>query len=129
MSTGTGAATDHAGHERRAQRDGRLDEHPHLVELAFGVGEMKRAPGGEAGVVDEDVDLESERRDPRGQPLARGRLGEIAAERLGAHRVLGGDLRGDLLEAVLAPGDEDDAVAATGELVGDRGADARPRHR
>ena len=44
--------------------------------------------------------------------------------RLGAHAVGGGELGGDLVQAILAPGDQDQVVAAGGQLAGDRGADA-----
>ena len=118
------AAPTIAGQERRGQRDRRLDQHPDLLELARGIGLMKGAAGGKAGVVDEDLDIEPERRRcgpgaaareaalPRSQPIVSARM-----------PWLGGELCGELVEPVLAPGDEHEVVAAAGELAGDLGAD------
>ena len=70
------------------------------------------------GVVDQQVDLDAELGDPRGQ---RGRVGsEVAAEDVGG----GGQLGGERLEAVGAAGDEDEVVAALGELAGELLADS-----
>ena len=79
----------------------------------------KRAVGAEAGVVDQQLDLDTELGDPGGQ---RGGVGaEVAAE----HAGLGGQLGGERLEAVGAAGDEDEVVAARGELAGELLADSR----
>ena len=75
----------------------------------------------EAGVVDQQVHVDAELLD-----LARelGRLGgEVAVDDVGRGR----ELLGELLEPVLAAGDQDQVVAAAGELAGELLADARGR--
>ena len=61
--------------------------------------------------------------------VALGGLAEVGGDRLGANAVLGGELVGELAQALLAPGDQGDAVAAAGELAGDLGADPGRRRR
>ena len=87
--------------------------------LALRVEFQEAAPEAEAGVVDEVIDLDPELLD-LGRQL--GRLGdEIALD----HVCRGGELLGELLEAVLAAGDQDQVVAAGRELAGELLADAR----
>ena len=115
---------DHVGQERRGQRHRRLDQDPDLLELAGGVGLVKGAAGGKAGVVDQDLDVEPERlRCGRAVAGARPPWTRSAADRLGADAVLVVSSRGELVELLLAPRDEDQVVAAAGQLAGDLGAD------
>ena len=112
-----------AGRKARGERDDRLDQHPDLLELAVGVGLVERPAGGKAGVVDQDLDVEAELGDLTREPRARRGLGEVAGDRLGADAVGVGSSSASGVEAILAAGDEHEAVAARGELAGDRAAD------
>ena len=86
-----------------------------------GVGEVSAVA--EAGVVDQDLDLEAEALDLGGKPLARGRVAEVGGDRLGADAVALAQLAGQRAQTLLAPGDQGDAVPARGQLARDRLAD------
>ena len=80
---------------------------------------MDRPRAAEAGVVDEDLDVEAERLDLR-EHLVAGRVRtEVGCDVLGANAVRVIELLGQRLQAILTPRNEGDAVAARGELPGD----------
>ena len=93
---------------------------PDLLGVARRVVVEERARGAEAGVVDQQVDLDSELRDLVAQ---RGGLGrEVAGDQRGPSV---GSSAGELLQPVGAAGDQDQVVAAGGELAGELFADSR----
>jgi hypothetical protein len=111
-------ALDHARQERRRERHRRLDQHPHLLEFAFGIGLVERlSAGGEAGVVDQDLDLEPEVREPCRDPPARGRLAQIGRDRLHAHVVLVAQLLGQGGQPILPAGHQDEPVTTLGQQL------------
>jgi len=67
-------ALDHSREECGCEGHHRLDQHLDLLQLASGVRFSERASRREAGVVDEDLDVEAELCDPAGDPRAGGRL-------------------------------------------------------
>src|SRR5205823_2973555 len=80
--------------------------------------------GREPGVVDEDLDVEAQLADLLGQRSPRAGVGKVARDRLRAHSMTCRQLRGELVEALLATRDQDDAMSAPRQLVCDRTADA-----
>ena len=99
--------------------DDRLAVDPHLLGIAAGIVVQERARGAEARVVDQQVDLDSELRDPVAQ---RGGIGgEVAGDGVGFGRELGGEP----LQPVGATGDQHQVVAAGGELARELFANSR----
>ena len=119
------AAIGHRRAEARLEVDERLAvERDHRGE-ARGIRAVDRARAAEAGVVDEDLDVEPKRLDLRQHLVAAGVGAEVGGDVLGADAVRLVELLGERLQAILAAGDEGHAVAAGGELAGDLLADAR----
>ena len=117
----TSTAVDHLRHESRAQIDdgGHVDfEH---VEFGVGIDALLRSHRGQAGVIDEDVDIEAESLHLIGQDRACLALGKIGRHNRRALTQLGGERS----EAIGAPGDQYDVVSAAVEITGDLGADTR----
>ncbi len=79
----------------------------------------------EAGVVDQDLDVQAERLDLREHLLAARIRAEVGGDVLSAHAVRPVELLGQGLQAILAPGHEGHAVAAGCKLAGDLLADPR----
>src|SRR3954451_14544385 len=94
-----------------AERYDSLAVEAHLLGLACGVVLDERAGGAEAGVVDEEIDLDPQLVDPLGERCCIG--GEIAGDHLG----VGGELASKALEAIGSAGHQDEIVAASGELA------------
>jgi hypothetical protein len=86
---------------------------------------VHRSTVAEAGIVDQDLDIEPESRDRGLHGVAARLLAEVGGDHLGADAVGLRQLRGEFAQPLLATGDEDDAVTALGKLAGNRGADAR----
>lgn len=84
------AAFDHLRPVPRREVDDRLRVDAHLCELALTVALAERRVHAEARVVDEDAHLEPDSFGVGGEPIAGGRVGEIARQRLGPHAVLVG---------------------------------------
>ena len=116
---------DHAGKEARLEVHQGLDVQPDHPDLALALLLGEGAEPAVARVVHQHLDVEPELADRRGERVARGGLGEVGADHLGADVVGAGELRGQRGEPVLAPGDEGDAVAAAREAAGDLLADPR----
>jgi len=105
--------------------DDRLAIEAHHVDLTLRPEAMDRSEGPEAGVVDEDLDVEAELADPRPHGVSLGRFSKVGAHDLGSDTVVARELVGQLAQALLAARGEDDAVPTRGELAGDRRPDSR----
>ena len=116
-------ARDHRRQVARLEVEQRLAvESKHRDEpLPVEVEHRFRSP--EAGVVDQDLDLEPEALDLRDQPLAGGLVAEVGGDRLGAHPVVPAQLAGQRAKALLTPRHQGDAVPARCQLARDRLAD------
>ncbi len=89
------------------------------------VAAVHRAGGAEPGVVDEHFHGEAALEQDVGEPTPRRGVGEVERDHLSAGAVGVVELGGELGEALLAPGQQGDAVPPPGELSGQVGADAR----
>ncbi len=74
-------------------------------------------------VVDQDLDPQASLPHTAWQPTARGRLREVAGDRLGADAVVAPQFAGERVQAVLAARDQHQSVATGSELAGDGAAD------
>ena len=92
---------------------------PHLLGVARRVVLQERAGGAEAGVVDQQLDLDAELGDPLRQRRRVG--GEVAGDDVRVGRKLGGEA----LQAVGPAGDQHQVVPAGGELAGELLANSR----
>ncbi len=82
--------SDIAGTNAERQRDDCLDEHADLLELPLGVGLANGPFVAKPGVVDEDLDAQTEVLDPAGSaPARRGLASGRRPRALGADPVLG----------------------------------------
>ena len=70
------------GREQRAQVDDGLDVGPDHGDLGSGIGAVDGTEGRDTGVVDEDVDLESQVRHPTGQVGTGSGVGQVAGQDL-----------------------------------------------
>ena len=116
------------GHRRRVTRlqvEQRLAVERDHGDDALAVGLVKRCRVAEAGVVDQHLDVETEHVDGGGEPVALLGSAEVGGDRLDADAMLARDLRRQLAQAILAAGDQGEAVAAAGELARDLGSDPR----
>ncbi len=97
----------------------RLAVEPDLLRVARRIVVEEGAGGAEAGVVDQQADVDAELRDlfPQGGGLGR----QVAGDRLGG----GGQVLGESLQPVRAPGDQDQLPAAGCELAGKLFPDSR----
>ena len=110
---------EHLRQERVAEGDDRLAVEPDLLGVARRVVLEERAGGAEAGVVDEQADVDAELLDLSGSepaPSARSQATTWASV---------GSSAGELLQAVGAAGDKDDVVAPRGELARELFANSR----
>ena len=85
---------------------------------------MEEPAAAEAGVVHQYLDGQAELFDPAPEALARGRIAEVAGERLRADAVAGPQLLGQLVEPLGAAPPGPSGVTAAGERASDVGADA-----
>ena len=92
-------------------------EHVQAVHLflAVGVGLEEVAQGSESGVVDQQAQI-GRVADSRGGRCERGIVGQIGHQDFRAHVILFADLAGDRLQPVLAAGDQQQIIAAGGQL-------------
>ena len=115
----------HRGEEVAGERDDRLavgGDHRRLLGLV----ELGEAPAAAvAGVVDQHLDGQPAAVELAVQAAAAARVGDVGADRLGAHAVGVGELLGQLDQPVLAAGDERHAVAALGQPARQLRADPR----
>jgi hypothetical protein len=79
----------------------------------------------EAGVVDQQFDRPATVPELVHQAISLGGIGEVAGDEVGVDAVIGGQLRRQASQPLLAPRHEGERIAAGGELRGDRRADSR----
>ena len=113
---------DHAGDVTGHQIHDRLHQQMHLHELLLTAGLSKRLVDPEAGVVHQDVDVCAELLDARRQSIALLRLGQVCGH--GHGPFLAAELTDQLVQALLAPGDQHDPISLLGQLTGELLADS-----
>jgi hypothetical protein len=101
----------------------RLDVEAHDLLLAFEVGLEQRRHRAEAGVVADADDGALAGEQPLDELAAALRDGQVAHLDVGVDAVRQPQLLGQLAQPLDAAGDQDEVVAAAGELVGELGSD------
>ena len=86
----------------------------HLL-LAVGIGIEEVAQGSESGIVDQQAQI-GRVADSRGDHGERGIVGQIGHQDFRADVILFADLAGDRLQPVFAAGNQQQIVAASGQL-------------
>ncbi len=123
----TPAAREHAGQ----QLVGEVDEGDHvdhqLVVVALPVDGLERAAGAEAGVVDQEVHGEAPVGEFGADTAGGVGSGEVLDQDVGGDAVGLAEALGEVVQAVGGAGDQDEVVAARGELGGELGAEAGGR--
>src|SRR5205809_6342737 len=100
-------------------KDGGAIDLNHVEEEAL-IDGGERAVGAEAGVVDEDIDVETTVSREGEDSFRRVGLGEIGGEDFGADFVGGGESLRERLQAIGAAGRQDEVCAAGSEFCGER---------
>ncbi len=121
------AAREHAG--QKGVREGDEDVHVHgdLIVFALGLERLEAAVGPEAGVVHEQVDVRAEAGNARSDARRRAGLGQVDDEHVRALGPGGAHADSEFVEPFPAPGDQNQVVAASGQLQGEFVADPRRR--
>ena len=112
----TERATAELREATRLEVEQRLAVEPHHAQQPLAIGAVEAGAVAVPGIVDQHLDVEPQLRDLGGERVAPGLVPEVAADRLGADPMLTVDPLRELLQPVLAAGDEGDAVAAAREL-------------
>lgn len=118
------AALAHAGEDEVGQVGEGFDVEAEELEVAVDVGLVEGAMDGEAGVVDEIVDLDAALGELAEEFSGRAADGKVEGYGVNDGSVFGGEVLGAFLEFGLSAGDEDEIMAVGGEDAGEFVADA-----
>ena len=102
----------------------RLDVDADLLELALARSVREPRVDAEAGVVDQDLDGQTQALDALGELVAVGGVGEVRGHHVGSDPVSLGELAGQRFQALAPAGHQRDPVSTLGQAARKCGADA-----